>query len=190
MTFRLNLAADIADLNRGFSSLNRAIVDKAIPRALNKGIQKTRSVAVKEVAPQFKVTQRTIRRTMRIVRASKFTGRALVMFRSRGLNPVKLGLSAAQAEALYKGPKVGQAFLMTVANGSEQYMVRLPKSQSSSGKDSKGRPRKGRLPVRSIRVRVGEPGVRALEAALKTEGRAAFIKEYERNLGLIRRGLL
>lgn len=188
--FQLNIAADIQALNRGISSLNRDLVDKAIPRSLNKGILKTRSVAVKEIAPQFKVNQREIRRKMFIKRANKFNGRATVFFSPRGLNPVKLGLSAAQADNLYKGPRVGKAFLATMPNGSQQYVVRVPKSTSSSGRDSKGRLRRGRLPVRSIRVRIGRPGVKALNDALNNEGVQAFIREYTRQIGLIERGII
>lgn len=189
MTFTVSFAPDLAGLNRGIFSLSRDITHRAIPRALNTASQKTRTQFVRQLTAQLGLpNQKEIRKKVRPVRASGYRPIAKIWYNPRGLNPLKLGLSPAQVAKFYEGSRVGEPFVMVMPNGAAQIAVRIPKSRTSVGKDSKGRPRRNRLPVHVLRVRVGRKGIALMNRLLDTVGRRAMVAEYNRQIGLIVRG--
>lgn len=57
------------------------------------------------------------------------------------------------------------AFIQQLANGRWHVLRRLPEACFETGKDSKGRPRKNRLPVEVVKIPLAGPLTQAFEDA-------------------------
>jgi len=158
------------------------VMRQATVSGLNRGMTVAGKAAINGAAKAIGIKPKLIRDKTKRTRASQRRLIALTSFAPRGLNPLKIGMTAAQADAFYKGPRApgATAFVMTVGNGSRQVVVRLPGSVARKGRDSAGRLKKGRLPVQSIRVLIGKETIRRFSQALETEGVDAFEKQVEK----------
>ena len=183
--FVFSVQAEIEEATRFLRFVERETMDTAAVRALNLGIRRTNTLSVRELAPAIGVAQKYLRARMRIARATRSQLDSAILFSPRGFNPITLGFSPRKAQTFYAGASVGEAFAATMPNGSRQAVLRLPSSVEAEGKDSKGRPRRNRLPINSIRIRIGKEGIATINRKLQNEGREAFVDEFYRQLQLL-----
>lgn len=180
---RLDVRSNIRQIVSELGTRDPIMIKRATSSALNKGMAKSQSVAVKAAAKSLRVAQKWIRGRMKRTGARQSRLIAAVTFNPRGLNPLKLGYTPGSALKFYTGRRVGQPFVMTMPNGSRQIVVRLPASQNPNPeRGPNGQRRKGRLPVASIRIFIGRKTIKEFEDAMAIEGEAAFEKEFYRYL--------
>ena len=152
-----------------------AKIDSKLAGALNKAMTAAGKQAIKQASTEIGLPAKHIRARTERSRASRKRLRAVTRFAPRGINPYKIGLSAAQALTFYKGPRVGQAFALTVGNGSRQYAVRLPSSRDPSlPRTQAGARRNYRLPVQVLGIFIGNRTIKAFEQALAGVGARTF----------------
>ncbi|HCS2792283.1 TPA: phage tail protein, partial [Shigella flexneri] len=131
----------------------------------------TRQVARNTVAGDNQVKGgplKLVRQRVRVFKASP-AGKMYARIRvNRGNLPaIKLGTTCRRAG---DGLKVGKyffrgAFIQQLANGRWHVLRRLPEACFETGKDSKGRPRKNRLPVEVVKIPLAGPLTQAFEDA-------------------------
>jgi len=155
-------------------------VDSKIASGLNKAMTAAGKQAIKQASAEIGLPAKYLRARTERSRASRTRLRAITRFAPRGLNPAKIGLSPAQALAFYKGPRLGQAFAMTLANGSRAYAGRLPSSRDPSPpRSAAGARRMYRLPVQVLRIFIGKKTIKAFDQALAGIGARTFDAELE-----------
>lgn len=160
------------------------VMRRATVSGLNRAMTVASKAAIGGAAKAIGIKPKLIRDRTKRTRASARRLIAVTSFAPRGLNPLKIGMTAAQADAFYKGPRApgATAFVMRVGNGSQQAVVRLPGSVAKKGRDAAGRLKKGRLPVQSIRILIGKETIRRFNRALETQGPEEFDKQVRKYL--------
>lgn len=155
---------------RNLNSLDTRMVPQASAWAINRVAQKAVSVATHKVAQntvagdnQVKgIPLKLVRQRVRVFKASP-SGKMYARIRvNRGNLPaIKLGTTCRRAG---DGLKVGKyffrgAFVRQLANGRWHVLKRLPEARfaSEKDKDSKGRPKKNRLPVEVVKIPMAGP---------------------------------
>lgn len=186
MAISIDIRPDTAKLQRFLGDVSKEVENRAQVRAMNRGARKTNTVGIRALAKESGVKQKILRAKVRVALASPRRLISAVKFNPRGFNPIRLGMTPAQAQKFYKGAFVGKAFAATMPNGSRQYAARMPSSRTSEGEDKKGRHKRNRLPINTIRIRIGKAGIRLFDEALKNDGLDALLKEYTRQIALIR----
>lgn len=181
MALRVSVKSNIDEVVSDLGRRTPAVVKRATSSGLNKGMLASQRAAVKSAALDIGVAQKWIRQRMKRFKATRNRLDTRVIFAPRGLNPHSLGFSAAKALAFYKGQRVSEPFLMRFANGAQNWVVRLPRSNDPSPeRTASGARRKGRLPVRAIRIFIGKTTIDDFDAALVKVGIPVFEKEYRR----------
>lgn len=140
--------------------------------AINRTMTKARKTAINASAKSIGIAAKWIRQRTKVRRASQAFLQSVTTFNPRGVNPHNIGWSAGKTDAYYKGPRApgARVFSARMPNGSQQFVIRLPKSVSSEGRDSKGRLRKGRLPLQSVRVFIGKKTIAEFTEYLDRHG--------------------
>lgn len=183
--FTVSVKADIEAASDYLGVVEKDVIQQATTAALNKGIRETRKIGLSEMAEQTNLPARELSKKLRTRLATQRLNAATLRLNARGFNPITLGYTPSQAITFYNGAFVGRPFYATMPNNSGQIAVRLPSSKESIGKDSKGRPRRNRLPINTIRLRVGVKAIRVMSSVLEKEGREAFIDEYYRQIEML-----
>lgn len=184
MSFTVNVEARVANARRFVKGALPKHVQTATVRALNKAIGKVNTLSIRAASREIGIAGKHLRRKTKLIRANRARLEAVLRFSPRGINPLRIGMTPAQAQKFYKSPHLGKAFVMTMPNASQQIVVRLPRSAEASAplRDAKGRLRKGRLPVKSLRIFVGKKTIAQLQTTLDDEGAEVFEREFHRQL--------
>ncbi|EBM5321433.1 phage tail protein [Salmonella enterica] len=168
---------------RNLSSIDRQMIPRASAMTINRLAQKAISFATHKVAKETVagdnhrqgIPFRLVKQRVRLWKASpRFdVGKqyARIRVNTGNLPAIKLGtaqvrLTRRKGQLLRGGSvlRIGpylfrDAFIQQLANGRWHVLRRLPESRTAEKKDSKGRPRRNRLPIEVVKI--------PLEAALK-----------------------
>ncbi len=163
---------------RNLNSLDTRMVPQASAWAINRVAQKAVSVATRQVAGntvagdnQVKgIPLKLVRQRVRVLKASP-SGEMYARIRVNRGNLPAIKLDTARRRA-GDGLKVGKyffrgAFIQQLANGRWHVLRRLPEARFApkNEKDSKGRPKRNRLPVEVVKVPLAGPLTQAFEDA-------------------------
>ncbi|MDJ6848629.1 phage tail protein [Salmonella enterica] len=161
---------------KNLNSLDRQMIPRASAMAINRVAQKAISFATHKVAKETVagdnhrqgIPLRLVKQRVRLFKASpRFdVGKQYARIRiNRGNLPaIKLGtaqvrLTRRKGQLLRGGSvlRIGpylfrDAFIQQLANGRWHVLRRLPESRTAIKKDSKGRPRRNRLPMEVVKI--------------------------------------
>ena len=177
MTVRFSVKGDVKAILRDLPRIKRKKVPRITSQVLNRTATKVRTDSTRHVS---KVTgikpQKLIRNRIRVNKSNVRTQRAEVVALTLGISLSKLSkrLQASKAPA--------DAFLVAFPNGKETYVQRSRRAQHSGGRDSKGRVRKGRLPVTVPTVRIQGALESTIPRIIRTRGNPFFKREFRRRL--------
>ncbi|HFO7987032.1 TPA: phage tail protein, partial [Escherichia coli] len=153
---------------------------RAVPRAaattLNRVAESIIAKTASSVAWGLAVPRRLIRERIRLQRASADRVYAKVIINTGNLPAIKLGTASVRLSrrkrrkkgerSVTKGGgsvlivgkrRIPDAFITRLANGRWHVMQRMPWASSSTGADSKGRPKRHRLPIEVVKIPTAGP---------------------------------
>jgi len=166
-------------LNRGDK-----VMELAVAGALNKTAGKIRTKSVRETARRLHVAQKHIRQRYYIRRAHRRRMVAEVRVYSKSLNPVRIATPVETATGVTTGAhKFPGAFLINGRNSGKLLVVkRSPRARVSTGKDSKGRPRRNRLPVTAKRIFMHDLAMEVIRTVADREAQRMVDEEIPRQV--------
>lgn len=185
--FSVGVKGDLKAITKDLNSIQKKVVPQVSSSALNKTATKVRSISTKHISKVKGITpQKLIRDRLIIKRSNKRTQRAKITALLNGI-PVDSLSSRSKNKHI---PSDG--FVMKVRSGKQLIVTRKQKSKSASGKDSRGRPRRGRLPVERTKIRIASTANRTMQRVVRTTGARHFKKTFERDLNyrLRKKGLI
>jgi hypothetical protein len=185
--FSVGVKGDLKAITKDLDQVQKKIVPQVSSSALNKAATKVRSVSTKHVAKAKQITpQKLIRERMAIKRSNKRTQRTKIIALLNGI-PVDKLTARTKSKHMPSG-----GFVMQVRGGKELIVTRKQKSKQAAGRDRKGRPRRGRLPVERTKVRIETTVNITVRRVIRTTGASHFKKTFERDLNyrLQKKGLI
>ena len=175
-----DVKAIIKDLNR----IQKTIVPQVVSSTLNKTATKVRSVSTKHISRIKNIRpQKVVRTRFLIKKSNKHTQTARITALLADIPIDKLSNSKRHIPP--------GAF--PIKTGGKDYIVqRKPTARSAGGKDSKGRRRRHRLPVKRSAIRISELTDATIRRHIRTTGGRFFVTTFERELQrrLQRKGLI
>jgi len=194
MTLEIRIEGDVQEMVRSLDDQQRRIVPAAQVSAINKTAAQVRTRAVRELARSKKLKARAVRKRFALIRATRRRPAALLRVKLAGGVPSS-DLGAPRQTAA--GARAGRhsfpgAFVATMPSGNTGVYRRLPAAARSTGRDSKGRPRRHRLPIAEVRIPLNPEAEQITNRLVRTFAAGKFREIFARELRwrLQRRGLL
>lgn len=183
MAFTASVRVDDRRMRRDLKRVKGPISRKVMRQALNRAGTRSRTAAVRETAKDTGIKQKVIRERMKLRRASRRRLRAVLTALTLGVRAIDAGKARQNAAGVrVAGRSFPGAFITTVPSGKQGVFRRKPSAASSTGRDSKGRPKKNRLPIEHVRIPIRTEATRAALKAVNTVGAREWVKEAERLL--------
>lgn len=183
MTFRTSVRVDDRAMRRDLKRVKGPIAARVKRRALNRAGAKSRTATVREVSRATGIKQKTIRQRVVLRKAARRRFRVVITALLLGVRAIDAGNPRQTATGVRVGKRTFPgAFVATVGNGKRGVFRRKPEAASATGRDSKGRLKKGRLPIEHERIPIDAVTRAAALRAVNTVGAAEFVREAERLL--------
>ncbi|WP_024230709.1 phage tail protein, partial [Escherichia coli] len=166
----------LAQAMKNLDAIDRRAVPRAAATTLNRVAESIIAKTASSVARELAVPRRLIRERIRLQRASADRVYAKVIINTGNLPAIKLGTASVRLSrrkrrkkgerSVTKGGgsvlivgkrRIPDAFITRLANGRWHVMQRMPWASSSTGADSKGRPKRHRLPTEVVKIPTAGP---------------------------------
>ncbi|HFO3068676.1 TPA: phage tail protein [Escherichia coli] len=159
----------LAQAMKNLDAIDRRAVPRAAATTLNRVAESIIAKTASSVARELAVPRRLIRERIRLQRASADRVYAKVIINTGNLPAIKLGTASVRLSRRKRRKKGGgsvlivgkrripDAFITRLANGRWHVMQRMPWASSSTGADSKGRPKRHRLPIEVVKIPTAGP---------------------------------
>ncbi|EOT2136262.1 phage tail protein [Escherichia coli] len=159
----------LAQAMKNLDAIDRRAVPRAAATTLNRVAESIIAKTASSVARELAVPRRLIRERIRLQRASADRVYAKVIINTGNLPAIKLGTASVRLSRRKRRKKGGgsvlivgkrripDAFITRLANGRWHVMQRMPWASSSTGADSKGRPKRHRLPTEVVKIPTAGP---------------------------------
>ncbi len=116
----MTVKVDTADLKRALAALGRK-APSAIMRALNRTARSARTQAVRDVAKEIRLPQKSVRPMMPVIPATARHLEAKLVARGRPISLMRLGARQTKLGVIYRGPGgpvlIRSAFIATMPRG-------------------------------------------------------------------------
>ncbi|HHZ0419170.1 TPA: phage tail protein, partial [Escherichia coli] len=161
----------LAQAMKNLDAIDRRAVPRAAATTLNRVAESIIAKTASSVARELAVPRR-----LRLQRASADRVYAKVIINTGNLPAIKLGTASVRLSrrkrrkkgerSVTKGGgsvlivgkrRIPDAFITRLANGRWHVMQRMPWASSSTGADSKGRPKRHRLPTEVVKIPTAGP---------------------------------
>lgn len=191
--FKLDVRADVREVERMLTDVQREVVPQATATALNKTINKVRTLSVRELSSRLKIPQKVLKKRLIIPRSAKASPRRLTasvigLLLDVRLSDVSPGRQT-KAGVTVRGEAYKGAFRAKLPSGQDGVWRRSESAHLSSGRDSKGRPRKNRLPIEAVKFRINPPAEQVVEKNIRASDEYwRKTLEHEINYRLTRKG--
>ncbi|EEZ0855763.1 phage tail protein [Escherichia coli] len=166
----------LAQAMKNLDAIDRRAVPRAAATTLNRVAESIIAKTASSVARELAVPRRLIRERIRLQRASADRVYAKVIINTGNLPAIKLGTASvllSRRKRRKKGERsvtkgggsvlivgkrrIPDAFITRLANGRWHVMQRMPWASSSTGADSKGRPKRHHLPIEVVKIPTAGP---------------------------------
>jgi len=168
MTVALNVKLDIKNATRGLNRWERKLIPSVTRSALNRAGKKVKTEIVRFLSPKTKIKQKDLRSGIRIIRASFTRATVTLIARGRRFNVIRFKARETKKGLVAHPWGIRRIYLTGfIGNNQRTALMRLPsgklKGISGPGLSSEF---------------INDQAIRLMEQV----GRAAFIKEFNRDL--------
>lgn len=182
----LNIAGSSRHIVRDLRARQPKLIKSATVTAMNRANSKVFTEAKREIRSETGIPLKHFKKKLKKYNAKRNKMRARVWM---GLNNV-IKLSAVNTgkkvqgkwtkyvTGSLEGQSISNAFRAKLPSGHQGIFVRKRSASSASGTDSKGRPRKGRLPIQEVVLQISDAAARAVKSAGDKHARKAFEKAF------------
>jgi len=180
---KLNIEGDVAAVLRDIRfGVPDDIVKPATVTALNKTNSKIGTAFKRSVASATGLKQKDFKRKIKAYRATRrsVSAKTWIGLRSKiPLSRVASGRRGAYLKGTLLDVSAADAFTATVGSGRhEGVFVRSPKAATASGRDSRGRLRRGRLPIQEVKLDLSRVAPQLLKKAGDSVGEKEFQQQF------------
>lgn len=195
MTVTLDIRGDIKPVLRSLEQIER----RHVPKATVRGINKASDVVVKGTASEVgkDLNLAAVRLKKRFDRRGDVKGKRFQVIKARGSRLAALLIVYLRGIPVRQLTRVRQTKRGVRAEGGRFYrgafINRAPSGQEHVFRragyfEDEGKPGQRRKPINVLKVPVGTRLKTKAARLLRTEGRAAFVKEFERQMRLALKG--
>ena len=174
----INIQSDIDNAVKHLYNFEKKVVHKAIPAALTKTARMIGKPLRQQMSRELGIAQKHFKRRVKISKATWrrwesdiWVGTAVKIPVSKVFTSARTGMKYAKKSSNIAENELFQA---TMASGHTGIFYRKDSSKSSSGRDMKGRTRKGRLAIQEVMIDLSSSANRILPALGRKITKAHF----------------
>lgn len=178
----IGIKGDIKGAVKYLQGYQRKVIPQAVPAALNKTSALINTATRKAMAQELGFAQKHFKKRLKVFRAKRNKWESSNWVGTKIQIPVSAVFKSGAAQMRYSKASVnvplGELFTATMPTGHKGVFYKKPGAKGKVGRDSKGRVKKGRLPIQEVMIDLSE----AANKVLPPTGRRIVSSDFSRLL--------